>query len=451
MRKKLKLSRFFIYFLNELQDQQSLFKMNPNLYKQFENLNLIRQNQSAQWVFQLDFRCKKNNSFHQHLDKVFFIERTCRGKIQIRETFRVQFEGNYSDDGQLIKIQEINQPNIQFKKGFMKASRLMQNRKKTLFQYIWQIFGDERSFVIKTLFKELQKLKEIAMIRQIDRYVLIKLDEVYETDNSPYMVLDLLGGGSLFDKVKINYSLMHLKLKCLFFSLLERLHHMHSKNIMQRLKTRKLCIQKIGYLCILLILDQLNVLNEFPYLFNRCGTPGFVAPEVIYCKVGGRHDSITDIQFRINILYFSDDCFESQTHWKISISCVPQQAYDLLINLLDKFPKTRISAKEVLSHGYLGRRLKQIEENEGDALKNQEEQLKFINRGQSNQIILHCIHLQQQLLLNQKRVIQMIVYINKVLYQMGQQIKQIRLQLTVPIISLQTSKWLVLIQKLCIF
>lgn len=39
-------------------------------------------------------------------------------------------------------------------------------------------------------------------MRQLDSGSLIKLHEVYETDNSLYMVMDLLEGGSLYEKIK---------------------------------------------------------------------------------------------------------------------------------------------------------------------------------------------------------------------------------------------------------
>ena len=42
-------------------------------------------------------------------------------------------------------------------------------------------------------------------MRQLDSPSLIKLHEVYETENSLYMVLDLLEGGSLYDKIKETY------------------------------------------------------------------------------------------------------------------------------------------------------------------------------------------------------------------------------------------------------
>ena len=40
-------------------------------------------------------------------------------------------------------------------------------------------------------------------MRQLNCTSLIKLHEVYETENSLYMVLDLLEGGSLYEKIKV--------------------------------------------------------------------------------------------------------------------------------------------------------------------------------------------------------------------------------------------------------
>jgi calcium-dependent protein kinase len=40
-------------------------------------------------------------------------------------------------------------------------------------------------------------------MRELDCSSLLKLHEVYETENSLYMVLDLLEGGSMYDKIKV--------------------------------------------------------------------------------------------------------------------------------------------------------------------------------------------------------------------------------------------------------
>jgi calcium-dependent protein kinase len=43
-------------------------------------------------------------------------------------------------------------------------------------------------------------------MRELTHSSIIRLHEVYETDNSLYMVLDLLEGGSLYDKIKVFFS-----------------------------------------------------------------------------------------------------------------------------------------------------------------------------------------------------------------------------------------------------
>ncbi|CAD8051826.1 unnamed protein product [Paramecium sonneborni] len=132
----------------------------------------------------------------------------------------------------------------------------------------------------------------------------------------------------------------------------------------------------------------------FIYISSQCGTPGFVAPEVINCKDGGRYDPICDV-FSLGLIFYIlltgkpafpgksyNDVLGKNRKCEIQFDAqlfesVPQQAYDLLKKMLDKNPNTRISAQSALNHGYFGRRLKQIDENEDIALKNQEEQLKF--------------------------------------------------------------------------
>lgn len=47
-------------------------------------------------------------------------------------------------------------------------------------------------------------------MRALNNPNIIRLHEVFETDNSLYMVLDLLEGGQLYDKIKAKYRLKYL-------------------------------------------------------------------------------------------------------------------------------------------------------------------------------------------------------------------------------------------------
>lgn len=50
-------------------------------------------------------------------------------------------------------------------------------------------------------------IKEIEIMRHLDHKNCMKLHEVYESDNSLYIVFELLEGGQLYDKIKVRLSL----------------------------------------------------------------------------------------------------------------------------------------------------------------------------------------------------------------------------------------------------
>lgn len=69
----------------------------------------------------------------------------------------------------------------------------------------------------------------------------MKLYQVFESENSLYLVFELLQGGMLYDKIKVIFNLLQakikfkpLQIKSIIHGLLEGLRQMHSKNIMHR-------------------------------------------------------------------------------------------------------------------------------------------------------------------------------------------------------------------------
>ena len=105
------------------------------------------------------------------------------------------------------------------------------------------------------------------------------------------MVLELLQGGNLVDHLKKNIKLSEKESSIMIRSILRALEHMHSKKIMHRdikpenILFKKNCDPKIVEDNIVIVDFGLAALKqENNYLFARCGTPGFVAPEIINLK-----------------------------------------------------------------------------------------------------------------------------------------------------------------------
>jgi calcium/calmodulin-dependent protein kinase I len=118
----------------------------------------------------------------------------------------------------------------------------------------------------------------------------LKLYEVYETEHSLYLVVDLLSGGELISRIQSNIKdTSFLDIAFLIKNLLEAVGHMHKKGIMHRdIKPENLLLQNTSNIYDIVLADfGLATKIKQPVeeiLFKRCGTPGFVAPEILAYK-----------------------------------------------------------------------------------------------------------------------------------------------------------------------
>lgn len=98
------------------------------------------------------------------------------------------------------------------------------------------------------------------------------------------------------------------------------------------------------------------------YLFVRCGTPGFVAPEVVNIRdLNTKYDPVCDIYsvgLIFHILLFGTSPFNGQTYNEVltlnreanikmdtpEYLKIPIDAFDLLKKMLEREPKNRITA-----------------------------------------------------------------------------------------------------------
>lgn len=71
-------------------------------------------------------------------------------------------------------------------------------------------------------------------MREFDHKNLMKLYDVYESQNSIYVNVELLEGGQLYDKIKNKYKFSVDEIKTVMRGILQGLEAMHAKNIMHR-------------------------------------------------------------------------------------------------------------------------------------------------------------------------------------------------------------------------
>lgn len=108
-----------------------------------------------------------------------------------------------------------------------------------------------------------------------------ELLSVYETDNSTYIIMELLPF-SLYGYLQKYGFPSENRAKKILIGLLEGISHMHDKGIMHRdLKLENIMIRKDDLGNIVPVVVDMGLAeytaNE-KYLYTRCGTPGYVAP-----------------------------------------------------------------------------------------------------------------------------------------------------------------------------
>lgn len=153
-------------------------------------------------------------------------------------------------------------------------------------------------------------MNEISIMRKLNHKNIIKLYEVYETTHSLYLVIELIKGGELMKKIKEKSQYSFLDIQKFMQNFLEALFHIHSNKIMHRdLKPENLLLRTGENIHDLLLVDfglsSFTNINPNEVLFKRCGTPGFVAPEILAYKDGqeGIYNEKCDV-FSAGVIFY---------------------------------------------------------------------------------------------------------------------------------------------------
>ena len=148
-------------------------------------------------------------------------------------------------------------------------------------------------------------------MKRIDHKNLLKLFQVYETKHSIYLVLEVLKGGELIKKIKEKTVYEEKDFARIMGNILEALDHLHDCGIMHRdLKPENLLLKSSEDSLQEVVIADFGLATSFhidpsKILFKRCGTPGFVAPEILSYKDGqeGFYDEKCDV-FSAGVIFY---------------------------------------------------------------------------------------------------------------------------------------------------
>ncbi|CAM6110093.1 unnamed protein product [Calypogeia fissa] len=138
--------------------------------------------------------------------------------------------------------------------------------------------------------------REICVMKLVRHPNVVRLHEVLASKGKIYIILEFVTGGELFDKIVHQGRLSEVESRKYFQQLIDAVDYCHSKGVYHRdLKPENLLLDSEGHLKIsdfgLSALPQ--QVRDDGLLHTTCGTPNYVAPEVLNDK--GYDGAVADV------------------------------------------------------------------------------------------------------------------------------------------------------------
>ncbi|CCD12774.1 unnamed protein product [Trypanosoma congolense IL3000] len=229
----------------------------------------------------------------------------------------------------------------------------------------WAIKILDKAQLVRERMEE-QLKREIEIMRRLHQPNIIELHDVIQTNNHIYLVLELVTGGELFDKIASAKRFDEDTARRYFHQLITGIHYCHGQGIAHRdLKPENLLLDANDTLKIsdfgLSHLHNGNAGGQGTMLQTVCGTPNYVAPEVL--KERGYDGVMADVWSCGVVLFVMlagylpfDDENVNALFTKIErgeyrmARHFSAPARDLISRMLTVDPRNRIKVDEIIKH-----------------------------------------------------------------------------------------------------
>jgi len=139
----------------------------------------------------------------------------------------------------------------------------------------------------KELGKDYEKnlTTEVDILKRVDHPSIIGLLEIHETQEKLYLVMELVTGGELFDKIVEKGSYSEADAATVVRQIVSAVQYLHGIGIVHRdLKPENLLLRKVGDHLSVSITDfgLSKIVGQQTMMMTACGTPSYVAPEVLH-------------------------------------------------------------------------------------------------------------------------------------------------------------------------
>ncbi|KAL8594487.1 hypothetical protein ACOMHN_024932 [Nucella lapillus] len=213
-----------------------------------------------------------------------------------------------------------------------------------------------------------QVMVEVQILKSLNHPCIIRVEDVIDTPDMLYILLELVEGGELFDKVVSISKYPEAIAKLLFYQMLCACKVRRCEYLEE---TAKLLFYQMLYACKVTDFGLSKFVDEGSLMKTFCGTPSYLAPEVLLTAGSGSYTQAIDCWSLGVVLFimvsgyppFSDQrkdidlpqqimgghyTFPEQ-YWQD----VSNEVIDLIQKLLTVDPKARITLSDALLHPWV--------------------------------------------------------------------------------------------------
>lgn len=211
---------------------------------------------------------------------------------------------------------------------------------------------------------------EVEVLNQLNHRNIVELREVYDTSKVFYMVMEEMVGGELFDRIVAKEHYSELEAQAVVRSIVDALAYCHDLGIVHRdLKPENLLYASQEEDADIKIADfgLAKLINEGQFMETACGTPGYVAPEVLKQEPYTAAVDMWSVGVITYILLCGFPPFYDQNNAALFQQIksgaydypepywddVSEGAKDLIDRLLVVEPQNRLTPRQVLEHPWI--------------------------------------------------------------------------------------------------
>ncbi|KAI9664862.1 MAG: hypothetical protein M1821_006310 [Bathelium mastoideum] len=215
--------------------------------------------------------------------------------------------------------------------------------------------------------------QEVAVLMGVSHPSVLCLRDTFDESDGFYLVLELAPEGELFNWIVMKQKLTEAETRKIFIQLFQGIKYLHERNIVHRdIKPENILMTDKDLNVKLADFGLAKIIGEESFTTTLCGTPSYVAPEILEQSNHRRYTRAVDVWSLGVVLYiclcgfppFSDELYSAENPYTLSQQIkagrfdypspywdpVSDAALDLIDRMLTVSVNDRISIDECLEH-----------------------------------------------------------------------------------------------------